>query len=331
MNRTSTTTSSNITTPTLSASTTTRLQEISFEAKRIVLPSLCLIGLLGNLLSVLILGKEKNRNTPIIVFFICLAVSDSLILLSGNLSEWILLMMEFDIRSVNGFLCKTHVFLAYFSLQFSSWMLVLITIERVISITVPHKVRLWCDRRIELLSLVVLTIVLVLLNGHFLLGMVHKYNMYTMRNCAGISEPYIAFLNEVWPKIDLVITFAAPLVVIIVGNTIIIIKMTIRARRSTQMGVLDQKKNSLTYVLLLLNTVFIISMGPSAVYLILYPHLVEIGYDLDTAYFVYDMVNLLAGLNATFNFVLYFLSGSKFREEVKALFCCKHLNKQGAF
>ena len=243
-----------------------------------------------------------------------------------------MVIWTFDVRSVNGFLCKFHVFLTYFSMQFSSWILVLITAERCFSVLVPHKVRLWCWRRNGLMCLLCFVFVLVLLNGHFLVGMVHEYNPTTSRYCAGISQGYIHFLNTFWPKIDMFVTFATPFIIIITGNMIIIVKLAASARRRKHMIASDRNKtSSLTTVLLLLNTVFIISMGPSAVYMIMFPYLVAGDADLETVYFVFDIVNLIAGLNASLNFILYVASGSKFRGELKALLCCKTTERPGAF
>lgn len=307
------------------------LQEISVSIKRILLPALCVVGITGNILTLFVLGTKKNRRNSTAIFLICLAVSDTLILMTGSLSEWIVIMWNFDIRSVNGFLCKSHVFLAYYSLQISSWILVFITIERTVSILVPHKVKLWCSRKHVLTSVLCLVVVLTLLNGHFLIGLGHEYNPFTMRYCAGLTKSYIKFVNEYWSVIDLCITFAIPFCVIFTGNAIIIIKLASRSRKRKHIVASEQRTNSLTSVLLLLNTTFIISMGPSAVYMIIFPYLTKEGNHMEVIYFLYDMVNLLAGLNATLNFVLYFLSGSRFREEVKAVLFCRESKRPGIF
>ena len=162
----------------------------------------------------------------------------------------------------------------------------------------------------------------MLLNGHFLVGMVHEFNPTTSRYCAEISQGYIHFLNTFWPNIAVFVTFATPFVIIITGNMIIFVKLAASARRRKHMIASDRNNtSSLTTVLLLLNTVFIISMGPSAVYMIMFPYLVDGDADLVTVYFVFDMVSLIAGLNASLNFILYVTSGSKFRGELKAVVC----------
>ena len=307
------------------------LSVISLNIKRICPPILVVVGIIGNLLTLLILGKKKNRRSQSISFLLSLAVSDTLLILTGNLSEWIRIMWKIDIRSSNAVMCKVHVFLTYFSIHFSSWILVLFTVERTISVLAPHKVRMWCDRRKERKSIFVLAVILAGLNGHFLVGIVHKYNSYTMRYCAGSSESYINFLNDVYTKIDLCVAFVIPALIIIIGNTIIVVKLARRTKSHQQMVASAQAKHPLTAVLILLNVVFILSMGPSAMFLLFYANLIDKNLNIETATLIYNIVNVLAGLNASMNFILYILSGSKFRKEVKALLCCRDFKPRGAF
>ena len=195
--------------------------------------------------------------------------------------------------------------------------------------------RLICNRKKGLLGLVVIATFLALLNGHWLVGLTHKYNAYTMTYCAASTPGYLKFLNETWPIIDFCVTFAVPCIVIMVGNTIIILKITQASRARSHMVASDKKKNtsSLTITLIILNIIFIISMAPASIFLLTFYLSIESQDDeqITRAIFIFDMVNCLAGLNATVNFILYFLSGSKFRADVKALFCCKCANSQGVF
>ena len=39
--------------------------------------------------------------------------------------------------------------------------------------------------------------------------------------------------------------------------------------------------------------------------------------------YYYQILTILVALNPTLNFILYFLGGSKFRNEVEALMCCE--------
>ena len=323
----------NVTTP--QPNSYSHLLPITENIRKFCNPFLFLVGTIGNLLTILVLSQRKNRHTSTAIFLLFLAISDIMILFTSYVSEWTFTMWKFDFREVNGALCKIHVFCTYFSLQFSSWILVLVTCERAISVINPTKVRLICSRRRGLTGLALLVVFLALFNCHWLVGMVHEYNPYIMRYCAGSSKSYIKFLNEVWPIMDFCVTFALPFLFIAAGNTVIILKITRASSRRSHMVASDQKKNhsSLTVTLVIVNIVFIISMAPASIFLILYAFSIETQdvEQITLAIFIYDVVNILAGLNATLNFILYFLSGSKFRADVKALFCYEKVQKQGVF
>ena len=110
------------------------LEEISVTVRKICDPVLFLVGTIGNLLTILVLSQNKNRRTTTAIFLIFLAISDIMILFTSYFSEWLYVMWSFGFRQVNNVLCKLHVFLTYYSLQFSSWTLVIVTCERVISV-----------------------------------------------------------------------------------------------------------------------------------------------------------------------------------------------------
>ena len=326
----------NITTPTtLAPNRYTYLIEISKNFRKFCYLAFFLVGTIGNLLTVVILSLKKNRGTSTAIFLLFLAASDTIILFTSYLSEWTTIMWNFNFREVNGALCKIHVFLTYFSLQFSSWILVLVTCERCISVTRPAKVKLICNRKKGALGLGVIAAFIALLNGHWLVGLTHKYNAYTMTYCAASTPSYVKFLNETWPIIDFCMTFAIPCIIIMVGNTLIILKITQASRARSHMVASDKKKNtsSLTITLIILNIIFIISMAPASIFLLTYYLTIESqdNEQITRGTFIFEMVNSLAGLNATVNFILYFLSGSKFRGDIKALFCCKRGHLQGVF
>ena len=309
------------------------LEEISVTVRKICDPVLFLVGTIGNLLTILVLSQNKNRRTTTAIFLIFLAISDIMILFTSYFSEWLYVMWSFGFRQVNNVLCKLHVFLTYYSLQFSSWTLVIVTCERVISVINPTKVKLICSRKRGITGVIIMEVILALLNCHLLVGMVHEFNPYTKRYCAGITNEYREFLNDVWPVIDFCVTFALPLLFIAVGNTILIMKLSQVSRRRSHMVASDWKKNpsGLTVTLVIVNVVFIISMAPASIFLILFALAIETQDEeqITLAIFKYDMVKILAGLNATLNFLLYFLSGYKFRADVKELFGCKASSKPG--
>ena len=324
----------NTTTQGLQTAALSDLEVLAGYIRKICLPIIFVTGIIGNSLTIIILGQKRNRISSTSLYLLSLAVSDLITVIIGNLFVWIQTIWDFHIRDYNTFFCKVHVFFTYLCIHASSWILVLLTAERVLSVLRPHKVRILCCRRNALVALAITIGCLALLNGHFLVGMEQEYSYYTRRNCYGVGEGYINFINNIYPIVDFCVAFAIPCAFILVGNTIILFELAKMARRRKEMVASEQKTNSLTVLLLMLNVLFILSTGPASIYFIIFPYLYDAASpsQIDLLYFIFYIVNVLAGLNACMNFILYFLSGSKFRAEVKALLCCRrNLTQSGAF
>ena len=291
--------------------------------------ALCLTGTVGNILTIIILGRKRNRGTSIAVILLFLSVSDLFIIFTGYFSHWIFLLWKFDFREVHFLSCKLHMFLTYYGIQFSSWMLVLVTCERAYSVISPYTAKRICSRRTTITVIIITAVVLMLLNGHFLVGMGPPNGKnYTERICIFISPGYGEFIISAWGWIDFFVTFAIPFLFIVIGNTLIILKMKKNQRdrkiivaRQDSSSSSEQQTNSLTYMLILLSVIFIVCTGPASVMNLMLSYLLSLANDRQdqVLLFVKEMAFLLSGLNATLNFFLYVLSGSKFRGEVKAL------------
>ena len=303
----------------------TDIETISQFVIKIVSPILFSLGIVGNFLTILILLKKKNRGTSTAVLLTVLAFSDLVIILTGLFSQWMEAMWNWDIRTVNNVFCKIHVFLTYFSVHLSSWLLCLITFERILCVFIPHKVKLVFGRKQSLLSIAVLAIILVLINGHLVVGM-ELWQSTGLSNCnvpvSAVS--YMDFFGRIWPWIDLSISFVAPFVLIITGNIAIVVQLHRVRRQRKLMGAPRQKLQTLTMFLFLLSLVFIVSMSPVMVYnaVISNTYITNVDLLLNHPHTI-SILTVVMGFNPTMNFILYVLTGSKFRAEVKALLCCR--------
>ncbi|XP_053379853.1 FMRFamide receptor-like [Mercenaria mercenaria] len=142
------------------------------------------------------------------------------------------------------------------------------------------------------------------------------------------DEMYRSFFSFVYPWIDLLLYFFIPSVILSVGEVLILRKVMESRRLRIRMS---QKSNacveitansrSIIIMLLTVNAVFIICTTPISVFLIGRPYWVNSETGLtEHQEIVWAVVNLLMYLNHTINFILYFLSGSRFREKVYELF-----------
>lgn len=84
---------------------------------------------------------------------------------------------------------------------------------------------------------------------------------------------------------------------------------------------MDKTKQVAT-LLVVLNVVFFINTLPICIYLIINPDKYDSSdHDQAKQQLYYAIVNMFVFLNSAINFVLYFLTGSRFRADIRALFC----------
>lgn len=308
-----------------------------------VAPVLLLLGTVGNACTITVFIKRRNRNSSTYRYLCALAISDIVLLNTGLLRWWIVVLSGYDIRTTNDFVCKIHIFIVYFSMQCSSWLLVAVTCERLIGVYLPHRVKRGCTLKTSLAFVCGIVLVLALLNSHYLYGMsvitVPVDNETLVEICETAIESYRPFLNHTWHWIHFCMFCAIPLNVLLFGNTCIIIKLLLRRRKgrthklsvhASQTGKEDvqDKSTKITLLLVLLSTVFFVNTAPLAIFLAAQSFFFgEVTSDEEAAKIdlAYVIVNLFMYLNSAINFILYFLSGSRFRADVKALFLCGKL------
>ena len=307
---------------------------------QIMSPMLMLFGTAGNLLTLIVLSKRRSRNNSTALYLCALAISDMVVLNTGLLRQWMLYVFEFDIRALPVHVCKLHVFLVYLSTQCSSWFLVAMTCERFVGVWLPHKVKHGCTRKAALIVITVIVACLILLNSHWFYGLEHLTFTYANETyeytCTTKFYPhtYDMFSVYTWPWIDLYVFCIVPFVILLIGNLSIILRLLL-SRRKTRKRVMqiqltkvatqkDDKTSQLTAMLVLLNVVFFINISPVSTFLVSEPFWKDsIITEHDDALYslVWSIVNMFMYLNNAVNFMLYFLSGSRFRAEVKVLFC----------
>lgn len=281
-------------------------------------------GLFGNILTIIILSKRRNIKSSTAVYLNALAISDILILIFGPFCDWLEDMLEVIISNYGQFACKLQTFLQYSSSSTSSWLLVAVTIERAISVTLPHRVRSSCTTRVALIVVIVTWIVVYMANLHFLFGMGHTHN----KLCKAVaSQEYIHFSKYVFPWVDFSLCFAGPALLLIIGNIVIIFQLAqYHSRQKHLANGPSSTSCSVSIILIVVNFVFLVTTGPIYIYSIILPYMVkQLPPDevVSLQSFWGPMLNSLWETNAALNMVLYVLTGSRFREELTHILCCK--------
>lgn len=245
--------------------------------------------------------------------------------------------------------------MVYSSLDISVWILVAFTFERILSVYVPHKIRTYCTRVSSCLVIGIIVFVFLGLNSHFLFGfgtvrMSVTANISHVLPCYAMSTEYTHFIKSAWPWIDFSVFNLVPCLVFIVGNTCIAIKVLASRRRAKRIGPISDsaitqnmmvvgdmrsvnvgsrpnKTSSMTAILVLLNFLFLATTTPVSVYFIVESKWIrEAKTKMDHALIAltFTVVNLIMYINNATNFILYCITGSRFRRELKFMFLNKH-------
>ena len=306
-------------------------------------PLLITLGSIGNILSIIVLTRKSIRKSTTALLLAFLAFTDILVLYVGLLRHWIYHVFDYDIRHFSESTCKIHLWLVYTCLDLSAWIIMALTLERVLATWWPFRARRLCSRACAIILVITVVILLLLVNSHFIYGMVDKTyrdsngTFLMVERCISVHDEYAEFFINVWTLIDLGMFCLVPFSVIVVGNICILAKLMKSQRRLSTVSLRHDETrirrrsssgsgrgiSSLTAMLLVLNTVFLITTLPISIYNIGYNYWRQKGdpQTIASLELWWAIVNMLMYANNCVNFLLYCLSGTRFRKEARKVFC----------
>ena len=294
-------------------------------------PILIAGGTLGNLLSFAVMLRKKIRHTTTSLYLIVLAVVDTAVLYTGLLRLYMKHSSGYDIRHSSALACKFHVFSVYATQQFDSWVLVSVTLERVCAVFLPHKSKEIFTKRFATVSLIIQALVIVTINSHFF----YTHDLVYFRGygeiqlaCTPLLKTHISYMNNIWPWIDFCLFSLVPFTIIISSNVVIVCRLlwSSYTRRHHLHATSDVKMTSMTAILITVSIVFFVTTAPISIYLIQSAVLHQKAnvYQRASLAMVWAVLNMILYTNNAVNFLLYFISGPRFRKELKVMFCRKN-------
>ncbi|CAH1789742.1 unnamed protein product [Owenia fusiformis] len=143
-----------------------QLEDAAAVIMRYVSPVIILLGLCMNLLTFLVLTMTKMWTMSSSVYLAAICVSDTLNLMITLMRFWIIEMWNIDFRNSHVVLCKAGAFLAYYLAHISAWLLVAVSLERVLMVGWPLQVKRLCTHRNAWIAVGVILLLFLLLNGH---------------------------------------------------------------------------------------------------------------------------------------------------------------------
>lgn len=253
-----------------------------------------LLGMTGNTLSLLVLCRKSIRISKIGPYLIALNIADIFALNLCVIFE-ILKLYGINMEELSLPICRTVYFFLMLASQSSSWLTVVITVERMLCICRPLSI---LQRSLRSLTVVfVMVAVLAILDIAFV-----SFFIETDGLCKPLSNQQFVFIAFLYSYI--------PSFLLVVCNSVIVYKLYHRPALG-QTPRSGAASGNMVRVVLAINIVFIVTTVPVSL-------LINIRGRIEG--FSIILADFISCLNNVSNFLLYVLFGKTFRKELKSLF-----------
>ena len=297
----------------------------SFSKEELSVPSLVLsmVGLLANTLVIVVIVGGSLRHSVFMTLLIVLAVADNLVLLSTDLLQPGVFGHIFGQALLP---CRVLLYIVQSSGTMSSWMIVLISIERFMAISYPLKVHIYFSMKRSCILILCLGVLICVVKVYrfFFASIAMSYDLPICM----ITRPNERS-NIFFSILDGLLYCLIPFCLISILNVMIVKKLksikAFRARSQVHSQSSTHRDRSLVPMMLALSLVFAVTTFPVNVLLITSLILEDNAYELNKSYnWVFVLTIGLANLNHIVNFFLYCITGSVFRNAFLSLFKCKN-------
>ncbi|CAH1791480.1 unnamed protein product [Owenia fusiformis] len=310
---------------------------IAVKVWRVSLPTLMVVGILGNILNIVVLRRQRYRESPTSQILLLLSISDILCLVIGPTRYVLMFITGKDFTSTSNFYCKTYRFFNYLFTDFSAWLVMLVAIERAVAVGIPHKLRIYFTRlRIYGVALFFASF-LAAVNFHFFITYesIQGLNNTQLFSCGvSVHGDHYHFVRYIFPWIDLCVFMIIPVIGVSSCNIFIIIALVVGKYKRMNMiqGGVQPKMTSMTAVMFAISVFLVAAVTPTVVYQFIYPDLFRLqsegNIEAEVQLFVLAIYSVVAVYgNCAVNVVLYSVCTRKFRAEVMSMF--KRKNQVG--
>lgn len=293
---------------------------------------LCGLGVMCNLVVFVVTLVSKPFNTSS-MYVAVLAVVDSLALIAKLVYTS---LTAYDVPMGNTG-CQSVLLIGHFLVQFSVWILAIITVERFVAVQFVFKVSTLFTMTRARMSLLITTVLLFLADMHLFWTSVEVMNPLTGLQC-GFHPDHQFFGSKVWHWIDATLAFLFPCALLVVLNALILINLHRHQTKRTQyfkdnIDIPQRSRNQNRQLTVMLVTVSVgttcLLLPISVFYVVeMYWNYLESAHSTAKFYLISNLVHFLADCSHAMNFVFCLMGSSRFRTVLRTyIYSCGQKTK----
>ena len=240
---------------------------------KIFMGPILIIGIIGNILSIMVFSQKELRDSVTSFLFRALAVCDLVSLVKT--SEPVFVIMGVDVVAANDGACKAFTYIYRVARGSASWVLVLISAERFVGVYFPFKVKNVSTKRNAIIALCIIVVSFVALYLP-VLWLYEDEAWYTpplgryVKDC-GFSKKLPAY-KEAFPMLENTFYTFIPFALLLVMNISIARWLTLRQKGQTGASGSGQQSgdaNNMTKMLMVTAFAFLFLTAPYSIYFII--------------------------------------------------------------
>lgn len=272
------------------------------------------VGLIGNLLSLYILSKPQFRDISFFRYLIVTMANDII-----NLATWWPSILPYQ-TNTDSVSCKLVTFFGYLFYQFCPWIIVVSSIDRLLSVKYPAKFRFRTKLKYQAALLSVIFGVLVLLNVPF-------YSYFDIYSISDETTECSTGDSHIQINLDfavLLISTVIPFIIMVVCSSVIGRTLITNRARLLQNRKNYQKEFQLINTMHAMNLFFLVCNLPFSIQQLVFDIMQIFNITSDLQPLVYDITNTISFCKNAFGFFLYVSCNKLFRGYFFSIINCQN-------
>ena len=287
------------------------------------------VSVIGNGFIIIIFSRNHYRNNLPAMLYQILAAADGLVvLINDGLHTLPFVILGKSAYTHNPVTCKLAIFLSTWFRTFSVWIIVALTVERLINVYWPYQAKQVNTKRNYGCVVFGMLLLSCIIYAPLLITVGHEDVVLNGQNigiCRISGQGSIRWYIAIFHWINTLISSFIPFLFVCASNVVIIHDlMTTSGAANNKANRHDDRLKSNIIVLLLISTTSVVFTLPDPLYLLLNTYIADPASDAFHRLITFSYtLPTFDSINRSINIALFCIFGRKFRQYLKYLLLCK--------